>query len=187
MNFQNIPPVENSEFILDLAIRRAKARGAQVRQTSMTKDRNKKAKKIEETKVEAVTTILVELTQNIQKSFPTLDDLPTFYQELVRITLDYDQLKKSLGSLPWLQQQVIKQKQEFLYDIKKLDTPYMLTHRSKQFYGRVSSMVKRINKELLYLEKARKQMRSFPSIKTSLTTVAIAGFPNVGKTTLLNK
>jgi len=30
-------------------------------------------------------------------------------------------------------------------------------------------------------------MKGFPSIKTNLPTIAIAGFPNVGKTTLLSK
>ena len=30
-------------------------------------------------------------------------------------------------------------------------------------------------------------MKDYPTIKTSLFTVAICGFPNVGKTTLLSK
>jgi len=55
----------------------------------------------------------------------------------------------------------------------------------KEFYGRAASIVKQIKKELAFLEQARKTMKSFPAIKTDILTVAIAGFPNVGKSTLL--
>ncbi|MFT4297726.1 MAG: GTPase, partial [Candidatus Woesearchaeota archaeon] len=37
------------------------------------------------------------------------------------------------------------------------------------------------------LDKARARIKELPNIKTSLPTVAIAGFPNVGKSTLLGK
>jgi len=55
----------------------------------------------------------------------------------------------------------------------------------REFYGRISSVIKQIKNELEYLEYARKILRSFPNIKTDLPTVVLAGYPNVGKTTLL--
>jgi nucleolar GTP-binding protein len=58
---------------------------------------------------------------------------------------------------------------------------------SGEFFGRASSVVKQIKNEFLFLENARKTMRGFPTIKEKFFTVAIAGFPNVGKTTLLHK
>ncbi len=54
-----------------------------------------------------------------------------------------------------------------------------------EFYGRISSVVKQIKDQLKYLEEARKVLKSFPTIKTSVPTVVIAGCPNVGKSTLL--
>jgi len=47
--------------------------------------------------------------------------------------------------------------------------------------------MQQINKFLLIIEASRKIMKTFPAVKTSLFTVAIAGFPNVGKSTLLKE
>ncbi|GAG41947.1 unnamed protein product, partial [marine sediment metagenome] len=55
-----------------------------------------------------------------------------------------------------------------------------------EFYGRVSSVLKQIDKNLFFLEESRKVMKKYPDIK-EVPTVVIFGFPNVGKTTLLNK
>jgi len=57
----------------------------------------------------------------------------------------------------------------------------------REFYGRVSSVLKQIKDELRFLEETRKIMKGFPTIKTETKTFSIIGFPNVGKTTLLFK
>ncbi|HJX06174.1 MAG TPA: GTPase, partial [Candidatus Nanoarchaeia archaeon] len=62
-----------------------------------------------------------------------------------------------------------------------------LDKAKKAFLGRVSSVMKQIAESLDYLESARKTMAGYPVLKTGLFTICIAGFPNVGKTTLLSK
>jgi len=64
----------------------------------------------------------------------------------------------------------------------------MLRMRRNEFYGRLSSIVKQINPGLQYLEQARRTMKQYPASSVSRTgrfTVAIAGYPNVGKSSLL--
>ena len=55
------------------------------------------------------------------------------------------------------------------------------------YYGRASSVLKQIGPGLAYLEESRKVMKGYPTIKTDLYTVAITGFPNIGKSTLLSR
>jgi nucleolar GTP-binding protein len=55
------------------------------------------------------------------------------------------------------------------------------------YLGRVSSVMRQLDKHLEMLNKARDILRNLPSIDDELFTVAIAGFPNVGKSTLLSK
>ncbi|MBI2151788.1 50S ribosome-binding GTPase, partial [Candidatus Woesearchaeota archaeon] len=57
---------------------------------------------------------------------------------------------------------------------------------STESYGRISSLIKQINSNLLFLEQSRKVMKTYPDIK-DMFTVCLYGFPNVGKTTILNK
>jgi len=56
-----------------------------------------------------------------------------------------------------------------------------------EYYGRISSVLNQIKKELAFLDEARKILSKFPIVKTGMMTVCITGFPNVGKTTLLYK
>lgn len=57
----------------------------------------------------------------------------------------------------------------------------------KEYYGRISSVMKQIKPFLNYLDESRITMRDYPSVKTSLFTVCLFGFPNAGKSTLLRK
>jgi len=55
----------------------------------------------------------------------------------------------------------------------------------KELFGRVSSVMKQIDSYLRYIDESRVIMKRFPNIKTSRYTVALAGYPNVGKSSLL--
>jgi nucleolar GTP-binding protein len=106
---------------------------------------------------------------------------------LIRNSLDYAELKKSLGALRWAQQKVDFFSDNYDKKIRRCTEFKRMIAYSKEYYGRVSSIIKQVRKQLEYLELARKTMKDFPAVKTKLFTVAIAGFPNVGKTTLLSK
>jgi nucleolar GTP-binding protein len=59
-----------------------------------------------------------------------------------------------------------------------------LKQKQKEIYGRISSVLKQIDNELMLLSKAQRIIRKFPEI-TDLPTIVIAGYPNVGKSSLL--
>jgi nucleolar GTP-binding protein len=71
--------------------------------------------------------------------------------------------------------------------LKKADDFTHIRKVKNEGIGRICSAVKSIKKELSFLEEARRTMKAYPAIKTKLFSVAIAGFPNVGKSTLLGK
>jgi len=131
--------------------------------------------------------VLEKKMRETLRVFPNIDDCSMFYVELIRTTLDYKKLKLSLGSLNWVIGKVQDQWRVAHKQITKADELDKLHTARRAYYGRVSSFVKRIDKHLRYLEDARKVMRKYPSIKTSINSVTISGFPNAGKTTLLFK
>jgi nucleolar GTP-binding protein len=59
-----------------------------------------------------------------------------------------------------------------------------LKQKQKEIYGRVSSIVKQIDEHLVFLATAQKILRRFPDIE-DVPTVVIAGYPNVGKSSLI--
>ena len=114
-----------------------------------------------------------------------LDDLDPFYQGLVKSTLDYDLFKKSLGALNWAQGQLNTLLVKYTIDLKRTTKLELINKLRKAFSGRISSVMKQIKNNLDYLEQCRKTMKAYPSLKTRVNTIVIAGVPNVGKSTLL--
>lgn len=188
MSFQSIPKVESPDFYLDIAFRRAKEKTEQFRgKVKITKERIDKSKTIELRRIDLVKSRLNESMNSILKSFPSFSSLDPFYRELVNVTLDYYQLKKSLAAVKWFRDKVTVFFRIYNKKIKYTKEIEKVNFYRREFYGRISSLIKRIKKNLEYLEFTRKTLREFPVVKTSVRTIVIVGFPNVGKTTLLYK
>lgn len=189
MNFQGLGKVETADKYIDIAFGRANdAANLDREKISGEKLSNpERSKHIELAKVEAIADTLRQHLSHILIAFPKVDDLPEFYQQLVKCTLEYSDLKHALGAVNWADKRIFDFRKFYLDKIKRTRDFISINGYRKEFYGRVSSVVKKIKKELEYLEKARKILREFPQIKTSIPTIAICGFPNVGKTTLLYK
>ena len=191
MNFQTLTKIEDPDFYLDLAFRRAKEKLDQERgfkfDQSKFKSRIDKSKHLELLRVEVTRVSLCSSLDKIIKSYPDLGKLPKFYHELVRCTLDYDDVKRSLGAVQWAKNNIQKFALQYKDKIKKAAEMGFVNKYRREFLGRSSSVLRQIKNELLVLEDARKVMKDYPTVKTSLPTVAIIGFPNVGKTTLLYK
>ncbi len=186
MNFQTLKKVETADTYLDMAFRRAKDK-AKLSTQKKFKENIKKSQYIEEQRINAVCSSINKKLKNILISFPSLDSLTDFYKELISCMIDYPMLKKSLGAINWAARKIDKFTAYYALKVKRCQHHRNISQYRREYYGRVSSVMKQIRKELVYLEEARKIMRNFPSVKTSIFTAAICGFPNIGKTTLLSK
>ncbi len=183
MNFQKIPPVEGQAFFLDLAFRKAREKVASKKKLPkeiLMRTRTKEILKIDVTK-----DILTSRLSKILAVFPGTSTLPIFYQDLINLTLDFKKLKASFGAMDWAIKQLNKLHMLYFKKIRKEKHAEKLNAITLQYYGRVSSVIKQIDKNFSYLEHTRQVMRTYPDIK-ELPTICLYGFPNVGKTTLLN-
>lgn len=187
MNFQSLTKVEDAQFYLDLAFRNSNTAVGKSREHVNSKDKIYKSRMVELDRVSSIKKTLTNLLENILKSFPSLDTLPKFYLELVKCTLEYSELKKSLGAVNWAKNSVMKFFSIYKSRIAKCRDIAKINSYRREFNGRVSSVLNQIDKQLSFLESARRVMKNYPTIKTGVYTIAITGFPNVGKTTLLYK
>ena len=187
MAFQDIHKVESDAFYIDVAFRKATEKADKLRGKFISEDRISKSKQIESWKVKTVQQELSDRLLAILRNFPDLDDLHEFYRELIRATLDWRMLKQSLGAVNWALKQVTQYGMTTNRKINSSSTPSVMNKQRREYYGRCASFLKQIRKNLAYLEQTRTVMRSFPNVKTGIPTIAIVGFPNVGKTTLLQR
>ena len=188
MNFQSLSKVENSKFYINLAFSYAKER-AEAARPGIKGNRSvvEKSKTVELAKVEAVKNSLAKNLSSIVNNFPDLKQLNDFYYSLLGCYVDIGELKKALSSINWAVKKITEFYAEYSLRIKRAQNIRSVNSCRKMLYGRAASAMRQVNKNLEFLEATRKIMRNFPSIKEGIFTVAIAGFPNAGKSTLLNK
>ena len=188
MNFQGLPYVEPPQSMLDKAFGKAKKR-ADVLFSSITKktDKNLLQKKVAHEKITTVRDAIKKDLQRIIDKYPNFAGLPEFYERMIASQLDVDELRLSLGRVQGVIDQLDKLAAELQAKIRKSHEGKEAQGFVQSFYGRVGSMVKRLEKPLHKIDYARQVLRTFPDVKEELFTVALAGFPNVGKSTLLSK
>lgn len=67
------------------------------------------------------------------------------------------------------------------------DSLYRCKQLKKAALGRMATIMKRQASNLEYLEQVRQHLARLPSIDPYARTVILCGFPNVGKSSFMNK
>ena len=179
-----IGKIEDYEFYIDKSFRETE---------KIVNSRKKKKKRKKEmirykeiSRVINSSKVLINDMDFLEKAFPTIENLSPFYQELIDITISCDKLKKSISSIKWVKRKIEELKNKSIQNMEKAKEEKIVPLR-KSFYGRINSIMKKINKDLKFMDEARKKIRNFPIIKPKIKTFCIIGYPNVGKSTLLRK
>ena len=187
MSFSQITKIEKYQFYVDLALSRAKKEASAYKTTIKGSDHIGKIKRTEERRIEIISINLSKPLERIVKEFPSFDNLSEFYKEMLRIEVGILELKKALATLGWTKDKVREFSKLYSRKIAGANDVRQIQLLKNQYIGRVSSLFKR-NKEIFtYLDECRTVLERFPAVKDGLYTVAISGFPNVGKSTLLSK
>ena len=177
----DIPTVLTADEILDKAFRKA----SKVDYQGPT--RIDSVKEINIGKLKSSSDVIVSTMGKYVKAFPSFGRLSPFYAELIDVTIGTDKLRKSLGALDWSRGNVARVARAAIRDIGASRTISQVDEIRRASYGRISSFVKQVGKELKFLGLARDTMKKFPAVNPELPTVVIAGAPNVGKSQLVGK
>lgn len=176
--FTKIPIILNAEQLLDRAIRKTKK--IQIHD----RDVRFKIKKTIIARIDSFATVIISTLEKYVKEFPSIEQLPSFYQEIIDIKIDTNKLKKSLGAVDWARKTCAMIYSKQGRALKKTGNIDFLKQKQKEIYGRISSVLKQIDEHLMFLATAQNIMKKFPDIQ-DVPTVVIAGYPNVGKSSLL--
>ena len=189
-DFQKIPTIGTTDFYIDRAFSGATKACDKARlkfKDSKKLSRIIKSRIAETAKIDAIGNYLRDTFTNTIKGFPSYDQLPEFYQEVLACMIDVPQMKKSLAAMNWSKNRISDLQVEMMRRINRCSNLEKMNEYRQGFYGRVSSMLKQVKEDLVFLELVRKDLRNVPSVDLESFSVAIAGFPNVGKSTLLAK
>lgn len=179
-----IPTIPTPQELLDKGFSRGKKQADLLRGQKIPK--HLKGKRIEERRVVTSCQVIKDKLKSIIDAVPEIESLHPFYQDYIDITVGVDDMKQALGALNWAYGIITQLEKEYGSKIRK-NPSEKSTAIQKQAYGRIASVVNKIKKDLDFLDFAKQNLRNMPTIDFDATTIVIAGFPNVGKSTLLRQ
>ncbi|XP_072432275.1 GTP-binding protein 4 isoform X2 [Chiloscyllium punctatum] len=123
----------------------------------------------------------------ILTDFPKLDDIHPFYADLMNVLYDKDHYKLALGQINIAKNLVDNVAKDYVRLMKYGDSLYRCKQLKRAALGRMCTILKRQKQSLEYLEQVRQHLSRLPSIDPNTRTLLLCGYPNVGKSSFINK
>ncbi|KAI6657570.1 Nucleolar GTP-binding protein 1-like [Oopsacas minuta] len=183
-NFKQLPIVPNAKDFIDIVLSKTH------RKTPTVVHRHFKISRIRHfymRKVKFTQQNYHDKLQQIVDAFPKLDAVHPFYSDLMNVLYDRDHYKIALGQLNKAKHLVDNLARDYTRLLKYADSLYRCKQLKIAALGRMSTLMKRQTKSLEYLEQVRQHLSRLPSIDPNTRTIIISGFPNVGKSSFINK
>ncbi|CEH15571.1 gtp binding protein 4 [Ceraceosorus bombacis] len=129
----------------------------------------------------------VEKLDAILTDFPILDNLHPFTSSLMNVLYDKNHYKLALGQLNTARHLIDQVAKDYTRLIKFGDSLYRTKQLKRAAMGRMATIMRRQKDPLAYLEQVRQHISRLPAIDPSTRTLLICGYPNVGKSSFINK
>ncbi|KAF8655611.1 hypothetical protein AX16_002993 [Volvariella volvacea WC 439] len=123
----------------------------------------------------------------ILNEFPMLDDLHPFLSSLMNVLYDKNHYKLALGQLRTARHLIDQVAKDYVRLLKFGDSLYRCKQLKRAALGRMATIMRRQKDPLAYLEQVRQHISRLPSIDPNTRTLIICGYPNVGKSSFMNK
>ena len=183
-NFKQIPIVPDSSALTDIVLSKTQRKTPTVVHPGYNITR---IRKFYMRKIRFTFNSIEEKLGEIIKGFPKLEDIHPFYSDLINILYDKDHFKMALGYLNTGKNLCEKVSKDYVKLMKYADSLYRCKQLKVAALGRMATIMKKLNNSLKYLEEVRKHLGRLPSIDPYTRTLLLTGFPNVGKSSFMNK
>ncbi|KDQ07156.1 hypothetical protein BOTBODRAFT_38989 [Botryobasidium botryosum FD-172 SS1] len=123
----------------------------------------------------------------ILTEFPILDNLHPFLSSLLNVLYDKNHYKLALGQLNTARHLIDQVAKDYVRLLKFGDSLYRCKQLKRAALGRMATIMRRQKDPLAYLEQVRQHISRLPAIDPNTRTLLICGYPNVGKSSFMNK
>jgi nucleolar GTP-binding protein len=190
MIFENLPTTPRAEELLDKAFSRAARSG-----------RSKSGLEAQESMLVTASNIVSDNLENVVTTWPDFDAVDPFYRELADAVLrqstfaretpdgdtaGIDALRGSLSEVTWASRQIREIRSEYQTKLRNADAETGRKHR-KQAFARIADILDEISDDLLRVGAARDALKDLPDIRPDEPAIVVAGYPNVGKSSFVNR
>jgi len=181
MTFEDLPTTPRAGELVDKAFSRAARSG-----------RAKSGFEAQDSMLRTAGNILSDNLENVVTAWPDFDTVDRFHHELADAVLageglgGVDDLRQHLSEVGWASRQTARIRDEYQSRLRNVDTETARKLR-KQAFARFADVLDEVEDDLLAVGEARDALRTLPDIRADEPTVVVAGYPNVGKSSFVNR
>ena len=183
-SFKNIKPVHSAQELVDIVLSKTQ------RKTPTEVHPKYQIMRIREfymRKVKFASASFNEKLEEVIVTFPKLNDIHPFFADLLNVLYDKDHYKIALGQVNITKSIIERLAKDYVKMLKFADSMYRCKQLKIAALGRMCTAVKKLKASLDFLEEIRKHLRRLPGIDPFAPSVLLFGFPNVGKSSFINK
>lgn len=183
-NFKKIVTIPTAQDFIDIILSKTQRKTPTVvhKQYKISRIRQFYLRKIKFTQQSFHDKIQLILTE-----FPKLEEVHPFYADLMNVLYDKNHYKLALGQLSIAKNLIDNVAKDYGRMMKFADSLYRCKCLKRAALGRMATIMKRQGQSLQYLEQVRQHLSRLPSIDPNTRTLLVCGYPNVGKSSFLNK
>jgi len=112
---------------------------------------------------------------------------PAFLRALVEVHLGPGTLPRSVLRVQRAQDRLLRFRTEEERRIPRLESRDAIAEAVRRYYGRAASLLREVSTDLRTLGEARDLLRGRPELGEESPRIVVAGFPNVGKSSLVGR
>lgn len=183
-NFKKIVTIPTAQDFIDIILSKTQRKTPTVvhKQYKISRIRQFYLRKIKFTQQSFHDKIQLILTE-----FPKLEEVHPFYADLMNVLYDKNHYKLALGQMSIAKNLIDNVAKDYGRMMKFADSLYRCKCLKRAALGRMATIMKRQTQSLQYLEQVRQHLSRLPSIDPNTRTLLVCGYPNVGKSSFLNK
>ena len=175
MILEDLPTTPTSEEPIDQAFSRAARAG-----------RAKSGFEAQQSMLQTAANVVSDNLENVVTAWPDIDELDPFYRELIDALVGIDDLRQQLSEITWASRKASDIRDEYQGRFRNVDADGAKKRR-KQAFARMADVVEEVEDDLLAVNEARNTLRDLPDIRPDEPTIVVAGYPNVGKSSFVNR
>lgn len=180
--FEDIVEIIDADDIIDLAFRAAR----RAVNKTIEGDPTRKARRREKKRIRVSSQVMRNRLKRVLDGFPDPEKMHPFYQGILDTLSDRSRIVRIRRSLDKSCDIINQIEREEIKKIGETQNPDKMTEIRQESYGRFSSVINKLDSDLSFLKETKDKIKDIPGIDPEISTVIIAGYPNVGKSTVLN-
>jgi nucleolar GTP-binding protein len=179
--FSALKSIPDDRVLLDTAFSRA----AKINLGKSKKPAHVRSREREIAKLRLVQDIIATRLDEVVKGFPSFDKIEPFYKALADTVVPVDELRQALASVTSAIRVLRNITKDSRHRLAQAEASVDARNLRAAAYGRIASVLARLNPKLEIIRRAAKEYRRFPSIDLAIPVIVVAGFPNVGKSSFV--